>query len=235
MTKDEAEIRSIITDHARAHHAKNVDLLLAHGNEGFVSFDLAPPLQNKGGSQKEARREIEAWFSTWKGPIGLEERDLVVTAGDKVAFSTSLTHIPKRGATICARVCRPPPLERRRRDGSERQGRGLARALRRGLRSGATRHHYTVGEAGCLCARLPPAPFHRGMGSGAGGIRTHVGSGGNRTHLASRIVVQRRITPFAPATEAAPAFLSQSSVISRQRPASGEAEARRGGLRHKTG
>ena len=41
MTKDEAEIRSIIADHAKAHHAKNVDLLLAHGGEGFVSFDLA--------------------------------------------------------------------------------------------------------------------------------------------------------------------------------------------------
>jgi ketosteroid isomerase-like protein len=93
MTKDEAEIRSIIADHAKAHHAKNVDLLLAHGGEGFLSFDLAPPLQNRGGSPKKARREIEAWFATWKGPIGLEERDLVVTAGDNVAFSTSLTHM----------------------------------------------------------------------------------------------------------------------------------------------
>jgi ketosteroid isomerase-like protein len=93
MTRDEAEIRSIIADHANAHHAKNVDLLLAHGGEGFLSFDLAPPLQNKGGSPKEARREIEAWFATWKGPISLEECDLVVTAGDNVAFSTSLTHM----------------------------------------------------------------------------------------------------------------------------------------------
>jgi ketosteroid isomerase-like protein len=91
MTKDEAEIRSIIADHAKAHYAKNV--LLAHGGEGFHSFDLAPPLQNKGGSPKDARREIEAWFATWKGPISLEERDLAVTAGDNVAFSTSLTHM----------------------------------------------------------------------------------------------------------------------------------------------
>ena len=93
MTKDEAEIRSIIADRAQAHRAKNVDLLLAHGGEGFLSFDLAPHLRNKGGSPKEARREIEAWFAIWKGPIGLEERDLVVTAGDNVAFSTSLTHM----------------------------------------------------------------------------------------------------------------------------------------------
>ena len=57
MTKDEAEIRSIIADHARAHHDKNVDLLLAHGGEGFLSFDLAPPLQNKGGSSRSAARD----------------------------------------------------------------------------------------------------------------------------------------------------------------------------------
>ena len=60
MTKDEAEIRSIIADHAKAHHAKahhakNVDLLLAHSGEGFLSFDLASPLQNKGGSPKDGR------------------------------------------------------------------------------------------------------------------------------------------------------------------------------------
>ena len=53
MTKDEAEIRSIIADHAKAHHAKNVDLLLANGGEGFLSFDLAPPLQNKGGRRRK--------------------------------------------------------------------------------------------------------------------------------------------------------------------------------------
>ena len=35
MTEDEAEIRSIIADHTKAHHAKNIDLLLAHGSEGF--------------------------------------------------------------------------------------------------------------------------------------------------------------------------------------------------------
>ena len=92
MTKDETAIRSILADHARAHLAKNVDLLLAHSAEGFLSFDLAPPLQHKGDVAK-ARQAIEAWFATWKSPIGLEDHDLVVTAGADVAFSTSLTHM----------------------------------------------------------------------------------------------------------------------------------------------
>ena len=92
MTQDEADIRSIIADCARAHYAKNADLLLAHNSVDFLSFDLAPPLQNKGASPS-ARQDVEAWFATWKGPIGWEDRDLVVTAGDDVAFSTSLAHM----------------------------------------------------------------------------------------------------------------------------------------------
>ena len=69
-----------------------MDLLLAHSAEGFLSFDLDPPLQHKGDVAK-ARQAIEAWFATWKSPIGLEDHDLVVTAGADVAFSTSLRHM----------------------------------------------------------------------------------------------------------------------------------------------
>jgi PhnB protein len=92
MTRDEAEIRSISRITPRPITPRTL-ICCSHGDEGFLSFDLAPPLQNKSGSPKEARRETEAWFATWKGPIGLEERDLEVTAGDNVAFSTSLTHM----------------------------------------------------------------------------------------------------------------------------------------------
>ena len=69
-----------------------MDHLLAHGVEDFLSFDLDPPLQHKGDGA-QARQALEAWFATWKGPIGLEDHDLVVTAGADVAFSTSLTHM----------------------------------------------------------------------------------------------------------------------------------------------
>ena len=65
MTKDQAAIRSILADHARAHFDKNVDLLLAHSAEGFLSFDLDPPLQHKGDAAK-ARQAIEAWFAPGK-------------------------------------------------------------------------------------------------------------------------------------------------------------------------
>ena len=89
MTKDETAIRSILADHARAHFDKNVDLLLAHSAEDFLSFDLDPPLQHKGDAAK-ARQATEAWFATWKSPIGLEDHDLVVTAGKTDGSEVSL-------------------------------------------------------------------------------------------------------------------------------------------------
>ena len=92
MTRDEAEIRAIIADQANAHYARNAELLFAHNSADFLSFDLAPPLRNKGVSP-DARRDTEGWFATWRGPIGWEDRDLAVTAGDDVAFSTSLAHM----------------------------------------------------------------------------------------------------------------------------------------------
>ena len=34
-----------------------------------------------------------AWFSTWRGPLGYEIRDLKITAGDDVAFCRSLNRL----------------------------------------------------------------------------------------------------------------------------------------------
>jgi PhnB protein len=92
MTKDEADIRAIIADHAKALHAKDIDLLFAHNAADFRAFDLAPPLQHKG-SGADARAGTTSWFATWKSPIGWEDRDLAITIGGDVAFSTGLARI----------------------------------------------------------------------------------------------------------------------------------------------
>ena len=92
MTKDEADIRAILADQVKALHDKNAALLFAHSAADFLSFDLAPPLQHKG-SGAGARAETEGWFATWKTPIAWEDRDLAITVGDTVAFSTSLSHM----------------------------------------------------------------------------------------------------------------------------------------------
>ncbi len=57
---------------------------------GTVMFVLAPPLQVAGSRDT---KNLEAWFSTWQGPIGYDIRDLTITAGNDVAFCYSLNRM----------------------------------------------------------------------------------------------------------------------------------------------
>jgi uncharacterized protein (TIGR02246 family) len=87
----DAEIRQLVDRWARAVRAKDVEGLMSCYATDVLSFDLAPPLQSRGADAY--RRSLEAWFPTFRGPIGYEVRDLGVTPGDDVAFSHSLNRI----------------------------------------------------------------------------------------------------------------------------------------------
>jgi PhnB protein len=54
-------------------------------------FDLAPPLQYRGAAAY--RGNWAAWFSSFKGPVGYEIRDLSIATGGDVAFYHSLNRI----------------------------------------------------------------------------------------------------------------------------------------------
>ncbi len=90
-TTDETQIRQLIDSWTKALRAKDVDALMAHYKPEIMWFDLAPPLRNTGANAY--RKDWEEWFATWQGPIGYEVRDLSITTGNDVAFSTSLNHI----------------------------------------------------------------------------------------------------------------------------------------------
>jgi PhnB protein len=92
MNSDEQAIREIINDRSKALYAKNADKLFAHTATDTVSFDLAPPLQIAGDAAR-SKEGIEAWFRTWKGPIGWETRDLTVAVSGDIAFTYGLSHI----------------------------------------------------------------------------------------------------------------------------------------------
>jgi PhnB protein len=85
----EAQIRSLVDDWARAIRAKDPAGVIAHYAPASVTFDLAPPLISTGADAKG----LQAWFSTWQGPLGYEIRDVNVTAGDDVAFCYGLTRL----------------------------------------------------------------------------------------------------------------------------------------------
>ncbi|MGH7390180.1 MAG: YybH family protein [Candidatus Rokuibacteriota bacterium] len=109
-TSDEAEIRKLIDARVKAVRAKDVDAALAFQAPDVVTFDLAPPLQYRGAAVN--RKSLEAWFLTFRGPVGYETKDLSITAGDDVAFCHSLDRISgartdgtETGVWVRATVC----------------------------------------------------------------------------------------------------------------------------------
>jgi uncharacterized protein (TIGR02246 family) len=91
ITSDGAQIRERIDQWAKALRAKDVDRLMSHYAPDMLLFDLAPPLQYRGADAY--RKSLEEWFSTFRGPVGYEIRDLSIMAGDDVAFCHSLNRI----------------------------------------------------------------------------------------------------------------------------------------------
>ncbi|MGH6900138.1 MAG: YybH family protein [Geminicoccaceae bacterium] len=106
----DAQIRALIEDWATAVRAKDVDGVMSHYAVDIVTFDLAPPLQFAGADA--LRKGLEAWFPTFRGPVGYEIRDLSITTGGDVAFCRSLNRISgtrtdgeETGVWVRATVC----------------------------------------------------------------------------------------------------------------------------------
>ncbi len=88
---DEAQIRALIDDRAKAVRDKNVNEAISSIAPNIVSFDVVNPFQQMGSDASKKR--AENWFSSFEGPIGYEIRDLSITAGHNVAFSHGLSHV----------------------------------------------------------------------------------------------------------------------------------------------
>lgn len=88
---DIAEIRRIVAAHVAGLHDKDVDAVMAHVDDDILSYDLAPPLASRGA--ETYRRNLEAWFPTWDGPIDYEQTDLEITVGGDVAFTTAYNRL----------------------------------------------------------------------------------------------------------------------------------------------
>lgn len=88
----EAEIRRVVEDRAKAVRAKDVDGAMSRVAPDILSFDVVYPLRSAGSDA--SRKRAEEWFRSFQGAtIGLEIRDLSVTAGDDVAFCHSLSRV----------------------------------------------------------------------------------------------------------------------------------------------
>lgn len=69
-TPDEAQIRALIDDRAKAVRDKNIDEATSSVAADIVSFDVVNPFQQTGSDA--SRRRAEDWFSSFEGRIGYE-------------------------------------------------------------------------------------------------------------------------------------------------------------------
>jgi PhnB protein len=86
------QIRALLNDRAAAINARDARRAVANYAPEVVSFGLAPPLRYIGNEVTDLAG-IESWFKTWDGPIGYDIGELVIEAGDDVAFCHGLTHL----------------------------------------------------------------------------------------------------------------------------------------------
>jgi ketosteroid isomerase-like protein len=88
---DEARIRALIDDQAKAIRDRDVDGSVANYAPDVLLFDVVNPLQRMG--SEAARKRLAEWFSSFRDPIGYELRDLCIITGDDVAFAQSLKRV----------------------------------------------------------------------------------------------------------------------------------------------
>jgi len=92
LTRDGAQIRQLITAKETLMRTKDANGLVSRYAPEIVQYDLAPPLQHSGPAVLDPSG-VQCWFSTFEGPLDYEVRDLAVTAGEDVAFCTSLERL----------------------------------------------------------------------------------------------------------------------------------------------
>jgi uncharacterized protein (TIGR02246 family) len=89
-TTDEAAIRELLDAKVAATRSKDAGAATSSFAPDVLSFDVVDPLRHSG--VDAVKKRAETWFSTFRGPIVFELRDLHISVGDGVAFTHSLNH-----------------------------------------------------------------------------------------------------------------------------------------------
>ena len=95
-TADEAQIRKLVEDWARAVRAKDFDGILAHHSADMLMFDVPPPFESKG--IKAYRETWDLFYSAQPEPIAFDIQRMDVVAGTDVAFVAALMQCAEKGA-----------------------------------------------------------------------------------------------------------------------------------------
>ncbi|MBB5315678.1 YybH family protein [Tunturibacter empetritectus] len=99
VSKDHADVLAVIDQLSKTNHDKDAAGFAALFAEDASDYNLAPPLSHRGID----RREKQAWFDSWDGPVEVEARDFEVTVSGDVAFGHGFMHMnatSKAGARL---------------------------------------------------------------------------------------------------------------------------------------
>lgn len=89
-SKDEAEVRNLIENWAKAIRSENLDGVIANHSQEILMFDLASPSQLTGmEAYEKSWPQLFTWF---KGSGSFDLSELNITTGNDVAFATALIH-----------------------------------------------------------------------------------------------------------------------------------------------
>ncbi len=89
---DEAAIRKVLDDRSSAIRNKDAKTVVSYYAKDIVNFDLAPPLAYRG-SEATDPSELQGWFETWKGLIGLAFDQLTIRSDGNLAFAHGFLHM----------------------------------------------------------------------------------------------------------------------------------------------
>jgi ketosteroid isomerase-like protein len=89
---NETAIRTRLEERARVIGDRNAEAALSYYSDDVVNFDLAPPLAQRGREATDPT-ELQGWFDTWEGPIGLEFDQLDIRATGDLAFAFGFLHM----------------------------------------------------------------------------------------------------------------------------------------------
>jgi uncharacterized protein (TIGR02246 family) len=95
-TPDEAAIRDLVENWAKAVRNKNLSGILANHSPDVLMFDVPPPMQSKGIAAYKKTWDL---FFSWSQDSGVFDiSEMNITAGNDVAFVTALMRCAGREA-----------------------------------------------------------------------------------------------------------------------------------------
>jgi ketosteroid isomerase-like protein len=88
---DEAGVRQWISDYTHAFEARDTNAVMELYTPDVVAYDMLPPLEYAG--RDAYTKNYAAFFAGFKGPLGVECRDLHIQVSGDLAIFECLTHL----------------------------------------------------------------------------------------------------------------------------------------------